>query len=231
MTAEQAALFYANLDLAIKVARKHPIPGETDESLRQEALLGLQKAVLAYDPARGAFEPFAWMVIKNYLISALRNVRHRRVELTTLDEDLVESHEDSKKDAIPGREPTPGRETERNEIRAALKAGLAALTPSQRVVLEHYAAGGSFAEVARESGTSEQAVRQMFERGVRQIRPHLESRGVAGAKFLPAARSGMRENLQLFHVPPEKAPESNHLWALVLLALSIGFVWIISFFQ
>ncbi len=232
MTDEQASLFDANLDLANKVARKHPIPGETDESMRQEALLGLRKAVLAYNPARGTFEPFAWTVIKNHLISAFHSVHHRQVELTTLDEIPAESHEGSKKDTIPDQEPTPARETERNEIRAALEEGLTALTPSQRAVLEHYAAGGSFAEVAREAGTSEQAVRQMFQRGVNQMRPHLESRGVCGAQFMPSAQ---REYPQPFHAPPEKrAPGSNHLWLLVLwtlLVVFIGLAWIVRFFQ
>ena len=79
--------------------------------------------------------------------------------MLTLDENPDESQEaDTKKDGIPDRGPTPAREAERSEIRGALQDGLASLTPSQRAVLEQYAKGVSFAEVARETGASEQAV-------------------------------------------------------------------------
>jgi len=186
MTAEQTDLFNSNMDLANRAAGKYLIAGEDEEFIRQEALIGLRKAVLAYDPAKGTFEPFAWQVIKNHLHSAYRSAKHRQVELLTLDENPDESQEaETKKDGIPDREPTPAREAERSEIRVALQDGLASLTPSQRAVLQQYAKGVSFAEVARETGTSEQAVRQMFQRGVNQMRPHLESRGVGEAKFMP----------------------------------------------
>jgi RNA polymerase sigma factor (sigma-70 family) len=186
MTAEQTDLFDSNMDLANRAAGKYPIAGEDDEFARQEALIGLRKAVLAYDPAKGPFEPFAWQVIKNHFYSAYRSAKHRHVEMLALDENPDESQEaETKKDGIPDREPTPAREAERSEIRGALQDGLASLTPSQRAVLEQYAKGVSFAEVARETGASEQAVRQMFQRGANQLRPHLESRGVTGAKFMP----------------------------------------------
>ena len=73
MTAEQTDLFDSNRDLADRAARKYPIAGEDEDSMRQEALIGLGKAVLAYDPAKGPFDPFAWQVIKNHLHSAYRS--------------------------------------------------------------------------------------------------------------------------------------------------------------
>jgi len=237
MTAEQTDLFDSNQDLANRAAGKYSIAGENDEFARQEALIGLQKAVLAYETAKGPFEPFAWQVIRNHFYSAYRSAKQRQIELLTLDESFDESQEaETEKDGIPDREPTPSREAERSEIRVALQDGLASLTPSQRAVLEQYAKGTSFAEVARETGASEQAVRQMFQRGVNQMRPHLEARGVCGISFMPQSRET--------HWPPEvvsrlgseqKAPEIKFLRTVVAFAifavLVICLAWIARFFQ
>ena len=241
MTAEQTDLFDSNRELANRAAGKFPIAGEDEEFVRQEALIGLGKAVLAYDPAKGPFEPFAWQVIKNHLYSAYRSAKHRQIELLTLDENPDESQEaDTKKDGIPDQEPTPAREAERSEIRVALQDGLSTLTPSQRAVLEQYAKGVSFAEVARETGASEQAVRQMFQRGANQIRPHLEFRGVATSHFLPGSGEpdGSRIFAPPFHTPSEKSPEKTNLpwkWVVYLwsfiAAILIWLAWSAGFFQ
>lgn len=236
MTAEQTDLFDSNRDLANRVAGMFPISGEDEDSIRQEALIGLRKAVMAYDPAKGTFEPFAWQVIKNHLYSVCRRAKHRQVELLTLDENPDDSQDaETKKDGIPDRDPTPARVAERSDIRVALQDGLAALTPSQRAVLEQYAKGVSFAEVARDTGASEQAVRQMFQRGVNQIRPHLESRGVATAKFMPTGNeSGVPEAFnQPFHTSAKKRQEEAHLsrsWVVCvwdfIAAILIWLAWI-----
>jgi RNA polymerase sigma factor (sigma-70 family) len=241
MTAEQTDLFDSNRDLADRAARKYPIAGEDEDSMRQEALIGLGKAVLAYDPAKGPFDPFAWQVIKNHLHSAYRSAKHRQFELLTLDENPDESQEaDTKKDGIPDREPTPAREAERSEIRVALQDGLASLTPSQRAVLEQYAKGVSFAEVARDTGASEQAVRQMFQRGVNQMRPHLESRGVGGPKFMPGSSEpgGSGIFTPPFHKPLEKQPKEQNVprgWVVFvwvfLAAILIWLAWTAGFFR
>lgn len=239
MTAEQTDLFDSHRDLANRVAGKFPIAGEDEDSIRQEALIGLRKAVMAYDPAKGTFEPFARQVIKNHLYSVCRRAKHRQVELLTLDEDPGDSHDaEIKKDGIPDREPSPAREAERSEIRVALQDGLAALTPSQRAVLEQYAKGVSFAEVSRETGASEQAVRQMFQRGVNQMRPHLESRGVATAKFMPGGNDFPETFTQPFHTPAKKRPEEANLsrsWVVcvwgIIAAILIWLAWITGFFH
>jgi RNA polymerase sigma factor (sigma-70 family) len=222
MTPEQTALFEEHQDLAARAAHGFPIPGEDVESVRQEALMGLQKAVDAYNPDKGRFEPFAQRVIKNRLYSTYRNTRHRQIELTILDGDVDEHAGDSGKDRIADREPTPAHETERNEIRDALKQGLAALTPSQREVLENYAEGGSFAEVARQTGISEQAVRQMFQRGVRQMRPHVESLGVCGARFLPDCP---KPHLEAWAPRPRiRTPTSSRALGIFVVLVLLGLV-------
>lgn len=228
MTPEQTALFEAYQDFAGRVARGFHIPGEDAESVRQEALIGLQKAAAAYNPDRGRFEPFAQQVINNRLCSTYRNTLHRQIELTILDGDVDESIGDSGKDSIADREPTPAHETERNEIRHALKQGLAALTPSQREVLENYAEGGSFAEVARQAGISEQAVRQTFQRGVKSMRPHVESLGVGSARFLPdLPRTNRHSEIDLkawAHILEKRTPASSGTLGGLIVWILLGWV-------
>ena len=228
MTPEQTELFGEQQDLAARVACGFPIPGEDFESVRQEALIGLQKAVLGYTPEKGRFEPFAQRVIKNHLCSTYRSTHRRQIELTILDGNVDEHAGDSGKDSIADREPTPAHETERNEIRDALKQGLAALTPSQREVLENYAEGGSFAEVARQTGISEQAVRQMFQRGVRQMRPHVESLGVGSAHFLPdVPRTNRLPEINLKAWAPileKRTPTSSRALGIFVVLVLLGLV-------
>ncbi len=238
MTTEQTDLFNSNTRLAARIAWKYPIAGEDREFVGQEALIGLQKAVLAYDPAKGSFEPFAWKVIKNHLFTACRSTQRRQLELLTLDKKSPDA--ETKKDGIPDHEPTPAREAERSEIRSALQDGLASLTSSQKSVLEQYAKGVSFAEMARETGASEQAVRQMFQRGVSQMRPNLETRGVTGVKFMPSSKEPdhSRHILPPLDARSEKTPQKSNfprlglvcLWAL-LAAILIWLAWISGFFR
>jgi RNA polymerase sigma factor (sigma-70 family) len=216
MTSEQAALFEAHKTLAEKIARGFFIVGETEASVRQEALMGLHKAVLAYAPDRGSFETFARTVINNHIRSTCRSLDYRKSELTILDADGDENP--ALKEEIVNSAPTPSHEAERNEIRQALRGSLNALTEAQREVLEHYAKGGSFAELAKRNETSEQAVRQMFERGLQQMRPRLRASGVGGTRFLPSCEDfGLKETPLL----EPKRPASRHgcLGALVVLAL------------
>jgi RNA polymerase sigma factor (sigma-70 family) len=185
MNPQQEALFNANSDLASTIARGFPLPGESQQAAHQEALLGLQDAVLAFDPERGEFEPFAKKVIGNRLRSAYRAITSNWTKQTELH--VARDEEDGRPpmDELADSEPSPSHEAERNEIRKALRESLQSITPTQQRILEHYANGGSFAEVARRANISEQAVRQMFNRGVRQIRPRLEARGVANSRLLP----------------------------------------------
>ena len=48
--------------------------------------------------------------------------------------------------------------------------------------------GHSFAEIARQTGKTEQAVGQMFHRAKNDLRPILESKRVCGIQFIPNAR-------------------------------------------
>ncbi len=164
MKEQQQELFDTYMGLASRVAAKYSARGRDDE-IDQESLIALHKAVLAHDPARGAFGPFAWTVVENHILSFLkRRARYEGAELTILDEAAGEEPGEARRDTIPDESPDPARAAVRNEAFAQLRVGMEAATSGQKDLLEHYARGGSFAEWARETGVSEQAVRQQFER-------------------------------------------------------------------
>ena len=189
------------------------------------------------------FKSFARVVIKNHLCDFCHSLGYKQIELTILDQDPEDNLGHPSKDDIADREPTPSHEAERNEIRGVLRSGLDSLTPAQREVLENYAAGRTFAELARRNGTTEQAVRQMFERGLRQIRPRLEASGVVSAQMMPAARGGFRMLPDIKELAPEPQqreqlhsssgrPRAPIAWpvvgavlvALLILLLAIGYL-------
>ena len=185
----QQELFDTYIGLASRVAAKYSARGRDDE-IDQESLIALHKAVLAHDPERGAFGPFAWTVVENHILSFLkRRARYESAELTILDEAAGEEPGEARRDAIPDESPDPARAAVRNEAFAQLRVGMEAATSGQKDLLEHYARGGSFAEWARETGVSEQAVRQQFERARESVRTRIqESFGTQRSHMLPYDR-------------------------------------------
>ncbi|MFZ0435002.1 MAG: sigma-70 family RNA polymerase sigma factor [Chthoniobacterales bacterium] len=182
-------LFESHLDLALKIARSISIIGHNVDEREQEARIALWNAANAFDPARGNFEPFASTVIRNRLLNTLSKAA-RRAEVESLILDAPVSHEsvegESRKETtIPSPEASPLLEAERNDIRVILREGMSSLTPGQQEVLQSYAEGNKYAEIAREKGVSKAAVRQMVQRAVEQTRPEVRTRGVMSAKFLP----------------------------------------------
>ena len=179
-------LFKAYQHLANSVADGFHVPGLTREECRNEALVSLQKAAHSYDPSKGEFVAFARRVIGNHLKNEYNKAaRDHSREITTLDQATWAVDETlSPKDAIEDLAPSPALEAERNDIRAALRQGLADLSPTQRRALELFAVGKSYAEISRETGVTLQAVRQAIDRATAQMRPFLTSRGVT-AHFMP----------------------------------------------
>lgn len=60
------------LPLAYVISRGYFIPGGDRDDVRQEALIGLWVACRDWDPARGSFKPFAVMVIRRRLATAVK---------------------------------------------------------------------------------------------------------------------------------------------------------------
>ncbi len=230
----QQELFDTYIGLASRVAAKYSARGRDDE-IDQESLIALHKAVLAHDPARGAFGPFAWTVMENHILSFLKQrSRHEGAELTILDEAAGEEPGEARRDAIPDESPDPARAAVRSEAFAQLRVGMEAATPGQKDLLEHYARGGSFAEWARETGVSEQAVRQQFERAKESVRTRMEERfgfDRSPIKLLPADPNPMRvpqvPDFGRLHGSHEEPPGCLKRVAVFGLVLAIGILIVV----
>lgn len=225
MTPGQEALFQSKIDFARTISKAWPVPNEFEIFSEQEALFALQRAVEKYDSSRGSFEAFAGEVIKNHLKGKTRGKQRSR-ELPMLDElPSTSAEHETKKDSVPDSGPNPRLETERNEIRRAIEEGLGALTEGQWMLIERRAAGFSFAELAREQGKSEQAIRQMHERGIENLRPELQMRGVVTPQFMPSARSFGDANSQTESsspIPVSRESENPiRFWGVVVCAVLI----------
>ncbi len=55
-----------------RIARKYFLVDGEMEDLIQEGMIGLHKAIMNYSPAKGKFEPFAIMIIKQQILDAVR---------------------------------------------------------------------------------------------------------------------------------------------------------------
>ncbi len=238
MTLEQKKLFDDNLPLALEIARKKSQDDADRPSVEQEARIGLKQAALKFDPAKGSpFKAYASKVIINQICDLYKKNQRSAIEITTLDADLSGATSDdweASKDKILDPSPIPSHETERNEIRKALNAGIGQLTFEQGRIVEAYLIGHSFAEIARQNGTSEQNVGQVFRRAKEELRPLLMSQGVTTPRFMPSAgNSGdlppiatpvLKSSPQTKEHPP--LPAMGWL-ALLLLLLVMGTIFIL----
>jgi hypothetical protein len=110
------------------------------------------------------------------------------------------------------------------DVRATIREGLDGLTISQREVMESFAEGKSFAEIAREKGVSKAAVRQMAERAADQMRPELRARGTV--QFMPEVclpEPAKPENWELQYLQKKKPLPLP----VALVIIFLGFIAII----
>lgn len=71
-TTEAARLFEENQKLAMYFLWEHYPAVATDEDMQQEALLGLWKACLSYDPDKAKFSTWAGYGVRSQVLQALR---------------------------------------------------------------------------------------------------------------------------------------------------------------
>jgi DNA-directed RNA polymerase specialized sigma24 family protein len=75
--------------LALAIAADYHLPGQDRDDVRQEALVGLWIAATGHDPARGAFPPFARVVIRRRLQELARKANTgKHLALTNADRDV-----------------------------------------------------------------------------------------------------------------------------------------------
>jgi RNA polymerase sigma factor (sigma-70 family) len=181
-------LFTEHLELASKIGRSFPTDRYSIEVSEQEALIALWNATITYDPAKGDFGTYAAVVIRNHLRNFFNKAKRENREITALDapssgQSGIETG--SLKDNISAPNASPLLETERNDIREALKNSLDSLTQAQREALQAYAEGQNFAEIAREKGVSKAAVRQMVQRAAEKMQPEIRPFLGPTIQFLP----------------------------------------------
>jgi len=202
------SLFESHLELAAKIGSNFPMANASIDECVQEARIALWTAAQAFDPSKGDFVPFASTVIRNHLRNAYNKAKRRSVEVTTLDiaiGDDEDSASKTLKEIIPSAEASPLLEAERVDVRSNIREGLDALTPSQREVMESFAGGKTYADIARDKGVSKAAVRQMAERAADQMRPQLRMSG--SIQFMPAETySGTQETYSESRKPLQPTP-------------------------
>jgi transposase-like protein len=132
------------------------------------------------------------------------------------------------KEIIPSPEPSPLLEAERVDVRANIRDGLNALTESQREVMESFADGKTYADIAREKGVSKAAVRQMAERAADQMRPELQARGTI--QFMPARPAEQDLERQEQYTPPENKPPSGASILLIIVLALVTLVLLVAIF-
>jgi len=225
------ALFESHLELAAKIGSHFQMANGSIEESVQEARIALWSAAQSFDPAKGEFAPFASTVIRNHLRNAYNKAKRRSVEITTLDisvSDDDDSQAKTLKEIIPSHDASPLLEAERVDVRANIRDGLNALTTSQREVMESFAEGKTYADIAREKGVSKAAVRQMAERAADQMRPELQARGTI--QFMPARPAEQDLEQQERYTPPENKPPSGASILLIFVLAFVALVLLVAIF-
>ena len=225
-------LFEAHLELAAKIGSHFPMPNASIEESVQEARIALWSAAQAFDQAKGEFEPFASTVIRNHLRNAYNKAKRRSVEITTLDiplSDDDDSQAKTLKEVIPSADASPLLEAERVDVRATIQESLDALTPSQKEVMKSFAAGKSYADIARDKGISKAAVRQMAERAADQMRPNLVARGTI--QFMPAVPVELEMQKPLQPTPPLEKSISAFVGAILIIIGLVALLLLVAIFS
>jgi RNA polymerase sigma factor (sigma-70 family) len=78
-----SALWTKHRNIAYAIAADYFIPGQDRDDVNQEALIGLWIAARKYDKAKGAFPPFARLVVHRHLWNAIKAQGKRKHRFLT----------------------------------------------------------------------------------------------------------------------------------------------------
>jgi RNA polymerase sporulation-specific sigma factor len=139
----------AHVGLAYTIADTYYLPGAERDDLRQEALIGLWNATLAYQPhlAPAGFIPFARLCIERHVLTAVKNAtRRKHLSLTRA---AREGRDDNGEllpiiDLLPAPCPFLRLDT-RDEVRALVAAINTLLSAAERSALIHVVNGDPYA--------------------------------------------------------------------------------------
>jgi len=170
LVTENRGLAYA---VANRYARCWP---EHRDDLEGAALLGLTRAALRYDPARGfKFSTYATIGVINGVRSWLREMRLADRPLRAMATATMEY--DERRDSRAVCDARPWEDAE--DAAALVDLAMAAVGPVGREILRCRADGVTFREIAQRLGCTPQAVQQRYDRAARVSRRVIE-RALAG---------------------------------------------------
>jgi RNA polymerase sigma factor (sigma-70 family) len=156
---------------------RHVVNGAERDDLVSWGLLGLLSAARAFDAGRGLrFSTLATLSIERSIMRGAMQAESRHGRTLSLDEALAEKGGEGETrwvEMIPDADAE--REMKRTEEHAVLRRGLSRLRPEQqRLIQAHFFQGYSLADLARQWGTTRQAVAGQLRRALKSLRRSLE---------------------------------------------------------
>lgn len=157
---------------------RHAVSGAERDDLVSWGLLGLFSAARAFDPGRGLrFSTLAALAIERSITRGAMQADNQRRSTLSLDEALNESGEGEGETRWLEMISDDGavRDMTRTEEMAVLRRAMSSLRPAQQHLIQaHFFQGHSLADLAREWGTTRQAVAGQLRRALRSMRRNLE---------------------------------------------------------
>jgi len=157
---------------------RHVVTGAERDDLVSWGLLGLLSAARAFDPGRGLrFSTLATLAIERSIMRGAMQAESRHGRTLSLDEALADkgSGEGETRWVEMIRDEHAEREMDRTEEHAVLRHGLSRLRPEQQHLIQaHFFHGYSLADLARQWGTTRQAVAGQLRRALKSLRRSLE---------------------------------------------------------
>lgn len=139
-----------------------PVVEEEKADLAQEALLGLFKAVMLFDPARSSFSTFAKLCIRSSVSDGLRKYLRRTQGQELFSEDQPEPVADATND--------PERIVLGKESLLQVKSDLfKVLSKSEKTILCRHLAGNSVDEIAQRLGKDRKSIHNALYRIRRKL--------------------------------------------------------------
>lgn len=157
---------------------RHAVSGAERDDLVSWGLLGLFSAARAFDPGRGLrFSTLAALAIERSITRGAMQADNQRRSTLSLDEALNESGDGEGETRWLEMISDDGavRDMTRTEEMAVLRRAMSSLRPAQQHLIQaHFFQGHSLADLAREWGTTRQAVAGQLRRALRSMRRNLE---------------------------------------------------------
>lgn len=154
---------------------RHVVHGVEREDLVSWGMMGLLSAARAFDPSRGfRFSTLAALSIERAIIRGAMQAGNQSAGTLSLDEALNEGDAETRWiETI--RDDGAEREIARTEEMEELGRAMDRLRPEQqRLIRMHFFQGYSLADLARQWGTTRQAVAGQLRRALRSLRRGLE---------------------------------------------------------